>query len=154
MSSPSERRIKPGHENTTPRTPDEFAQCWHGSFERKRLLQQIEQYDRDYPLGGVYQDDFALSRKLEKSNNQRDGSPYTLSYWKQVHLCLWREFQMLKNDPSVMIGMLIVNFFEALIIASIFYNLPKNTSSFFKRGALIFMMVSFPAQCTSAVLIL
>lgn len=37
--------------------------------------------------------------------------------------------------------MLFVNFVEALIIASIFVNLPGNTSSFFKRGGLLFMMV-------------
>ena len=37
--------------------------------------------------------------------------------------------------------MIIVNFFEALIIASIFYNLPGNTSSFFMRGGVLFMMV-------------
>jgi ABC-type multidrug transport system permease subunit len=37
--------------------------------------------------------------------------------------------------------MLIGNFFEALIIASIFYNLAGNTASFFSRGALLFMMI-------------
>jgi ABC-type multidrug transport system permease subunit len=37
--------------------------------------------------------------------------------------------------------MIIVNFFEALIIASIFYNLPGTTSSFFMRGGVLFMMV-------------
>ena len=37
--------------------------------------------------------------------------------------------------------MIVVNFFEALIIASIFYNLPESTSSFFMRGGVLFMMV-------------
>ena len=37
--------------------------------------------------------------------------------------------------------MLIGNFFEAIIIASIFFNLPANTSSFFARGAVLFLMV-------------
>ena len=37
--------------------------------------------------------------------------------------------------------MVVVNFFEALIIASIFYNLPGTTSSFFMRGGVLFMMV-------------
>jgi hypothetical protein len=53
---------------------------------------------------------------------------------------------MLKNDPSITIGMLVMNFIEAIIIASIFYNLPKSTQSFYSRGAVIFMMVrtSYP----------
>ena len=37
--------------------------------------------------------------------------------------------------------MLIVNLFEALILASVFYNLKSNTSTFFSRGAVMFMIV-------------
>ncbi|KAJ4352737.1 Multidrug resistance protein [Ascochyta clinopodiicola] len=84
MTSPSERRIKPGFENATPRTSDEFARCWKDSVERQSLLRDIE----DVPL-----------------------------------------------------VMITINFFEALIIASIFYNLPSNTASFFMRGGVLFMMV-------------
>ncbi|KAJ4408698.1 Multidrug resistance protein [Didymella pomorum] len=141
MTSPSERRIKPGYENKTPRTPDDFAQCWKASPERQSLLRDIEGYKQTHPLGGPGHEQFATSRKLEKSTKQRTKSPYTLSYWKQIHLCMWREFQRLKGDPSVPIVMIIVNFFEALIIASIFYNLPQSTSSFFMRGGVLFMMV-------------
>merc|ERR1711963_1333479 len=48
---------------------------------------------------------------------------------------------MLKTDPSMTLTMLITNTFEALIISSIFYNLPANTSSFDKRGLLIFFII-------------
>ena len=130
MTSPSERRIKPGYENKTPRTSDDFAQCWKASPERKSLLREIEEYKQSHPLRGPDHDQFATSRKIEKSTKQRTKSPYTLSYWKQIHLCMWREFQRLKGDPSVPIVMIIVNFFEALIIASIFM-----------RGGVLFMMV-------------
>lgn len=37
--------------------------------------------------------------------------------------------------------MMTFNFFEALILASIFYNLSGSTSSFFMRGGVLFMMV-------------
>ncbi|KAH7114293.1 ABC multidrug transporter [Dendryphion nanum] len=141
MTSPVERIIKPGFENTVPRTSDDFARRWKESPERQDLMLQIEQYERDHPLDGPDHEQFALSRKMEKSSKQRENSPYTLSYWGQVKLCMWRELTRLKNDPSVSISMLVVNFVEALIIASIFYNLPADTSSFFQRGALLFMMV-------------
>jgi len=55
---------------------------------------------------------------------------------------MWREVTKLKNDPSVPIAMLTLNFFEALIVASIFYNLRETTDSFFMRGGVLFMMVS------------
>jgi len=37
--------------------------------------------------------------------------------------------------------MLTINVFEALILASVFYNLSSDTSTFFSRGAVVFMMV-------------
>jgi len=59
---------------------------------------------------------------------------------------MWRDVQRIKGDPSVPMTMIVVNLFEALIIASIFYNLPGTTESFFKRGAVMFMIVSFPSD--------
>ncbi|KAJ4986667.1 ABC-2 type transporter [Stagonosporopsis vannaccii] len=141
MTSPSERRPRPGYENSTPRTSDDFARCWKESAERQELLRNIKEYKQNHPIKGPGHEQFAASRSLEKSRKQRTKSPYTLSYWRQIRLCMWREFQRLKGDPSVPVTMLIVNFSEALIIASIFYNLPANTSSFFMRGAVLFMMV-------------
>jgi ABC-type multidrug transport system permease subunit len=141
MSSPDERVIRPGFENLVPRTSDDFAKRWKESPERQALLKKIHQYSTEHPFNATDFDHFASSREAEKSSKQRLKSPFTLSYFGQIRLCLWRDFQRLKNDPSVTLAMLIGNFFEALIVASVFYNLPKDTSSFFSRGALLFMMV-------------
>jgi ATP-binding cassette subfamily G (WHITE) protein 2 (PDR) len=111
------------------------------------LLQEIEDYTQAHPLGGADREQFAHSRTLDKSHHQRQNSPYTLSYWGQIKLCMWREVQRIRNDPSVPLTMITVNFFEALIIASIFYNLPQTTASFFSRGGVLFMMVSHQQLC-------
>ncbi|KAI8936432.1 hypothetical protein NX059_006840 [Plenodomus lindquistii] len=141
MTSASERRIKAGSESSTPRTSDDFARCWKESDERQQLLASISAYDRKHPLKGPSYEQFAQSRSLEQSKRQRKMSPYNLSYWSQVKLCMWRDVQRLKNDPSVTLTMLFVNFVEALIIVSIFFNLSGTTESFFKRGGLLFMVV-------------
>jgi ATP-binding cassette, subfamily G (WHITE), member 2, PDR len=49
-----------------------------------------------------------------------------------------RGLQRLKGDASITLTQLIGNFIMALVIASIFYNLPSDTSSFYSRGALLF----------------
>ncbi|KAF2192196.1 pleiotropic drug resistance protein, ABC superfamily [Zopfia rhizophila CBS 207.26] len=141
MTSPVERAIKPGYENIVPRTADEFAQRWKESPERQELLQCIERYDQEHPFNSTDLEQFSQARKIEKSTKQHERSPYTLSYWGQIQLCIWRECQKLKNDPSIPIVMLIGHLFESLIIASIFYNLAETTASFFSRGAVLFMMV-------------
>lgn len=141
MTSTTERRIRTDFKGATPRTSADFARCWNESAERRQLLADIEAYNEAHPIGGNDHQNFAQSRLLDKSKKQRQKSPYTLSYWRQIKLCMWREVQRIKNDPSVPLVMLMVNFFEGLIIASIFYNLPISTASFFKRGGVLFMMV-------------
>lgn len=59
----------------------------------------------------------------------------------QIRLCLQRGFQRLRGDMSLVLGGAIGNTILALIISSIFYNLPSNTGSFFSRGVLIFFAI-------------
>ncbi|KAF1829254.1 hypothetical protein BDW02DRAFT_177417 [Decorospora gaudefroyi] len=141
MTSPLERVVRPGWENRVPRTPDEFAQRWKESPERAALLEQIESYEQKYPVGGEAGQRFKESRQLQKARGQREKSPYTLSYMQQVKLCLWRGFVRLKADPSITITQLVANSIMALIISSVFYNLPSTTSSFYLRSALLFFAI-------------
>ncbi|KAK7414106.1 Multidrug resistance protein [Neonectria punicea] len=46
-----------------------------------------------------------------------------------------------KTDPSLTITMLVTNLMQALIISSIFYNLPETTSSFQSRAVLLFFLI-------------
>ncbi|KAH3918759.1 hypothetical protein HBI56_024090 [Parastagonospora nodorum] len=141
MTSALERVVRPGFENRVPRTPDEFAQRWNESHERAALLAQIEAYEQKYPLGGEYAQKFAESRKAQQARGQREKSPYTLSYGQQIKLCLWRGFVRLKADPSITVVQLLMNSVMALIVSSIFYNLPSTTQSFQLRSALLFFAI-------------
>lgn len=141
MTSPIERIIKSGFENTVPRTSDDFAQRWRDSPERAALVGEINAYLENHSFEGADAQRFTHSRKIEKSPKQRERSPYTLSYWDQIKLCMWREFQRIKTSPGVPIFVLLFNFFQALIIASIFYNQRMTSASLFSRGAILYMMV-------------
>ncbi|KAK1711889.1 ABC-2 type transporter [Colletotrichum acutatum] len=141
MTSHQERVIRPGWEGKTPRSPDDFARAWKASQQRARLLEDVEDYLQRHPFGGEHYQKFLASRRIDQSKSQRQNSPFTLSYMEQMRLTLWRSWVMLKGDPSITLTMLITNIFEALIISSLFYNLPTNTSSFFRRGILLFFTV-------------
>lgn len=141
MTSPAERIVRAGFENKVPRTSDEFAQVWKDSPERAQLLKDIEEFDREHPIGGPDLDRFKQSRKLQQAKRQRVSSPYTLSYTQQVRLCLWRGFRRLMADPSLTLTQVFANTILALIIGSIFYNLNETTSSFYSRGALLFFAI-------------
>ncbi len=67
----------------------------------------------------------------------------------QVKLCVTRGFQRLRGDMSLALSGAIGNFIMALIIGSVFYNLPHNTGSFYSRGALLFFAILLNAFSSS-----
>ncbi|KIK55699.1 hypothetical protein GYMLUDRAFT_248509 [Collybiopsis luxurians FD-317 M1] len=138
LTNPAERRARPGYESRVPRTSDEFARVWKESSDRKRLLQEIEQFNQEFPIGGTQLDKFRTSRKSVQAKGLGSKSPYTISVPMQIKLCLSRGFQRLQGDMSLFFTTVLGNFFFSLIISSIFYNLPSNTGSFYSRGALLF----------------
>lgn len=149
LTSPSERRVRPGFESLVPRTADEFARRWKESEERKRLLQDIQAQNDQYPLGGDRLDEFNRSRAAEKSKTNKASSPYTISYYQQARLCLWRGLLRLKGDMSMTIASVIGNSVMGVIISTVFLDLPNNTDSFFQRGALLFFAILLNAFASS-----
>ena len=141
LTNPAERIIREGFENRVPRTPDEFAEVWKKSEARQILMSEIESFDQQYPIGGQQLELFRKSRQAEQAKRQRVTSPYTISYPMQIGLCVRRGFQRLRGDASLALTGIIGNTIMALLIGSVFYDLPENTGSFYSRGALLFFAI-------------
>ncbi|VVT57142.1 uncharacterized protein SAPINGB_P005555 [Magnusiomyces paraingens] len=147
LTSPAERIVKPGYEGKVPSTPDEFAQYWKQSPEYQELIQEIEDWNREYPIGGPSVDQFKLSRKVQQSNHIKITSSYTLSYWMQIKLCTYRGFLRLKGNPQVAFITIFGRCIMALVIGSTFYNLQwDKTSSLVRRNTVLFFSIMFNAM--------
>ena len=141
LTSPVERVVRKGFEDAAPRTPDEFVARWKESADYARLMNAVDAFDLEYPVGGKALQRFVTSRKAQQARQQRVRSPYTLSIWGQIGICMARGFQRLRGDMTLMLTGTIGNFAMALIIGSVFYNLLDDSSSFYGRGALLFFAV-------------
>lgn len=141
LTSPQERRVRPGFEGRVPETPDQFVTAWKNSEARAKLMREIEEFESQYPIGGSSRDAFVDARRATQSKRQRTMSPYTISVWDQIALCTDRGFQRLRGDASLTLSGLIGNFILALIVASVFFNLGDDTQSFYGRSALLFYAV-------------
>lgn len=141
LTNPAERIIRDGFEGRVPRTPDEFAEVWKKSEARQLLMTEIDAFDKEFPVGGEQLELFRKSRQASQAKRQRVKSPYTISYPMQIDLCVRRGFQRLRGDASLTLTGIIGNSIMALIIGSVFYNLPSNTGSFYSRGALLFFAI-------------
>ena len=141
LTNPMERIVREGYEHLVPRTPDEFAKRWQESEERRELLKEIDAWNAHHPIAGPHLKQFQKSREAQQAKGQRLKSPYTLSVPMQIKLCTWRGFLRLKGDSSIALSGIIGNSVIAIIIGSVFFNLPLTTSSFYSRGALLFFAI-------------
>ncbi|QKX55294.1 uncharacterized protein TRUGW13939_02386 [Talaromyces rugulosus] len=141
LTSPAEREVREGFEGRVPNTPDEFAARWKESSDRRVLMEQIETFVAEHPLGGKKYKEFTDSRQLEKAKGARASSPYTLSYGMQIKLCFWRGIKRMQGDMSNTLAGVIGNILMSLIISSMFYQLKVNTSSFYQRSSLMFFAI-------------
>ncbi|KAF2137150.1 uncharacterized protein K452DRAFT_236344 [Aplosporella prunicola CBS 121167] len=141
LTSPAERRVRPGFQCIVPRTPDDFVRVWRASEEYRRLLRDIKEYHGKYAIGGDHLHSFALSKRAQQARLTRAKSPYTLSYAQQVWLCLWRCAKCSRTDARRISMQTFGYAVVSVILGSVFYNLPPGTESFYQRGALLFFAI-------------
>ncbi|KAF4551718.1 ABC-2 type transporter-like protein 5 [Elsinoe fawcettii] len=141
VTSEAERKVQKSFAGLVPRTADQFADLWQDSLERQNLLREIYKWEEKFPVGGHSSREFAASRYAQQARWTRSRSAYILSFSKQVRLCLWREFQQLRTRPWAYIRHVLINTVLAIIIGSVFYNLPFGTITFVSREVSIFFML-------------
>lgn len=139
ITNPAERVVRDGFENKVPRTPKEFYDYWRQSNARLSVLREIDQNNNDKTQ------EIADMHHARQSKGLGSGSPHTVSFMMQVKYVLLRNFLRIKADPTITLFMCIGNFVFALIVSSVFFNLPSNTLSFYYRTAIIFFATLFNA---------
>jgi ABC-type multidrug transport system ATPase subunit len=70
LTSPLERQVREGFEGKTPSTPDEFEALWKKSKDRARLMYEIKEFDKEYPVGGASLQGFRDYRKTVQAKSQ------------------------------------------------------------------------------------
>ncbi|KAK3997752.1 ATP-binding cassette transporter [Cladorrhinum sp. PSN332] len=143
MTFPTERVIRPGCH--PPSTPEEFVSAWKSSPEYAALQTSIAEYKTQFPVNGQSATTFRQIKSSHQSKGQRPKSPYILTYPQQILLCLGRGIERFKADPVPPLTVLLGNTVMALIMSSLFYNLPQTTSSFYGRTVVLFMAILFNA---------
>ncbi|KAJ5151362.1 uncharacterized protein N7482_010614 [Penicillium canariense] len=110
VTNHQERKAQQGMEHRIPRTPEEFERYWKKSPEYAALLEEIKQYESEYPLGGHGQEDVTAGKRTEQAKHVRPKSPYLISVPMQLKLCMIRAYQ----------------------------STPDATAGFFAKGSLLF----------------
>jgi ATP-binding cassette subfamily G (WHITE) protein 2 (PDR) len=143
ITSPRERFPQKSYENKVPQTAQEFEAYWKASPEYAELMEEVNVSLNEDAQAVATKSTIYDSKHSKQAKNMRKSSPYTVSFPMQVRYLLKREFQRIRNDIGFHAFSVSADSLIALIMASIFYNLPQTTSSFYYRGAALFFAILF-----------
>ncbi|KAL1960694.1 hypothetical protein VTO42DRAFT_6524 [Malbranchea cinnamomea] len=140
VTVPTERKIRPGYENTFPRNADAVLAQYDQSSIRPKMVAEY-----DYPTTEAARaatEAFKEAVASEKHPQLPKNSVFTTSFGNQVVACIIRQYQIIWGDKPTFFAKLIVTLFQALISGSLFYNAPNNSAGLFvKSGALFFSLL-------------
>jgi ATP-binding cassette subfamily G (WHITE) protein 2 (SNQ2) len=132
-----ERHIKEGWEDRVPRTSAQFGKAFIDSKQYQDNLAEIGEWEKETQR--QLEERQAATTKATKKKN------FTLSFPKQVTACTKRQFLVMVGDPQSLVGKWGGILFQALIVGSLFFNLPNTAVGVFPRGGVIFFMLLFNA---------
>ncbi|EEB09101.1 brefeldin A resistance protein [Schizosaccharomyces japonicus yFS275] len=168
VTDPNARKPRKGFEDRVPRNAEEFEQAWVNSPLYQSLLSEMAEYDQRWdestPSTAVasssdtdsltnvsakekhelYRESFIA----EKMKREKKDSPYLITFPMQLRYCFRRSWQRTINDPAFIGSMAFAYLFQGLIIGSVFWQIPENTTGLFSRGSILFFAVLFSALQT------
>ncbi|EAW06570.1 putative ABC transporter [Aspergillus clavatus NRRL 1] len=141
VSDPHARRVKSGWEDRVPRSGEDFQRLFRRSDIYKASLQEIDQYENK-----LHQH----KRECEAARKEMPKKNYTIPFYEQVLVLTHRQFLIMLGDKQTLVGKWAVLVFQALIIGSLFYNLPQTSGGVFTRGGVMFFILLFNALLAMA----
>lgn len=115
VSDPFARRVKQGWEDRIPRSGEDFQRAYRHSDISKAAQKDIEDFEQEVE---VHREEQEVAREKLKKN-------YTVSFYKQIIILTQRQFLIMYGDKQTLIGKWAMLTFQALIIGSLFYDLPQ-----------------------------
>ncbi|ETI26593.1 hypothetical protein G647_03371 [Cladophialophora carrionii CBS 160.54] len=138
ITNPRERQPRLEYSNKVPKTASDFEDYWLKSEEFQACIAEISSAETDAEDNGRLQ---ALqdAHHAAQAHHTRSTSPYLLSIWMQIRLCMERCGQLLWNDRASTVALAGGRVILALIIGSVYFGTPDTTASLQTRGAVIFL---------------
>ncbi|KAL9131178.1 MAG: hypothetical protein Q9217_000831 [Psora testacea] len=132
-----ERQVREGYEDRIPRSAEEFEAAYKKSHSFESNVSDIQSLEQ-----------VAEQQRLERLEARTKASKeknYTLPFHKQVTACTHRQFLVMFGDQLSLGGKWGGILFQALIVGSLFYNMPTTAAGVFPRGGVLFFMLLFNA---------
>ncbi|EIN12917.1 hypothetical protein PUNSTDRAFT_82390 [Punctularia strigosozonata HHB-11173 SS5] len=148
VTDPNGRELQENITTPIPLTATDMA----AAFKRSELSQlnekDIESYRAEFTGKPERSAAYKTSARAEHAKRTRKASPYTITVFMQIKTLMVRRTQILKGSIAEQAIMTLSFVIQAIIVGTVFYNLPKSTSAYFSRGGVLFFSLLFAALST------
>ncbi|KAJ2492593.1 ATP-binding cassette transporter snq2 [Coemansia sp. RSA 2050] len=141
-----ERRVLAGWEQRAPKTAEEFERAWLESGQCQVVKQKVVAFKAQLEQDGRSAEirDFVDQTKMGTASSRlRRRSPYTTTFAYQLMRLLKREWEILLGSKATIIFKLAFNAVFAIIVGTLFLQLPSTSGGAFTRGGLLFFALLF-----------
>ncbi|KAI4118193.1 MAG: hypothetical protein LQ345_001713 [Seirophora villosa] len=137
VTDPHERQVKDGYADRIPRSADQFEEAYRKSDAYAMTGKDVGEFEQELEA--------QRKERLENRSKATKQKNYTLPFHKQVMECTHRQFLIMFGDQLTLGGKWGGILFQALIVGSLFYNMPQTSAGVFPRGGVIFFLLLFNA---------
>ncbi|KAL5487493.1 SNQ2_3 [Sanghuangporus weigelae] len=167
VTDPGARMAREGYEKRVPRTAEEMAEAFlrHPLAKENRhqiasflatnviidpnLVQFTEKLPSVPTLSNEEKElkrrSYIESAQAERSKHMSPESPYTISIYNQIWEVMIRRAQIVRGDWQSQAITTISYVIQAIIMGTMFYNVPEATDAYFSRGGVLFFSILFDA---------
>ncbi|KAJ1649609.1 ATP-binding cassette transporter snq2, partial [Coemansia sp. RSA 25] len=136
-----------------PKTAAEFERAWLESGQCQAVKQQVVAFQAQLAQDGRSAEirDFVNQTKMgTESSRLRRRSPYTTTFAYQLVRLLKREWEILLGSKATQIFKIAFNASFAIIVGTLFLQLPNTSGGAFTRGGLLFFALLFNSLAAQA----
>ncbi|KAJ9095227.1 hypothetical protein QFC20_006704 [Naganishia adeliensis] len=136
VTVPTERKIAKGWENRFPRTAKAIREAYQDSNIYREMRGRLE-----YPAteeARINTENFKQAVKISRHKSLSEKSPLMVPYWEQILVLAKRQFWQIWGDKLLLYIRYGNTIVQALIMGSLFYDMPENSTGLFLRGGTIF----------------
>ncbi|KAA8576817.1 hypothetical protein EYC84_006868 [Monilinia fructicola] len=141
-----EREYAPGRSAAdSPHSPETLAQAFQESKFSTRLSEEMEAYRKQVATDKQIHDDFEVAMLDSKRKGASKSSVYSVPYYLQIWALMQRQYLIKWQDKFSLVVSWITSITVAIVLGTVWLDLPQTSAGAFTRGGLLFISLLFNA---------
>ncbi|KAF7906308.1 hypothetical protein EAF00_000587 [Botryotinia globosa] len=129
----------------SPHSPETLAQAFLESKFSTRLSEEMDAYKRQVATDKRIHDDFEVAIADSKRKGASKSSVYSIPYYLQIWALMQRQYLIKWQDKFSLVVSWITSTTVAIVLGTVWLNLPQTSAGAFTRGGLLFISLLFNA---------